>query len=107
MSAHTPGPWRSDFGNNRASIIAKIEHEVAQVFTLRSTNKEEDQNREVMIANARLIAAAPDLLEVASGLTELPAPFSACSLPGCVCPSCRFLGLREMALAAIKKVRGQ
>jgi hypothetical protein len=65
MSAHTPGPWRSEFGNNRAFVISKVDIEVAEVHILRSTNKEEDGNREVMVANARLIAAAPELLELA------------------------------------------
>lgn len=63
MSAHTPGPWRPEFGNNKAWVIAGIEHCVAEVPVLRSTNPEINQNIGVMNANAKLIAAAPDLLE--------------------------------------------
>lgn len=62
MGKHTIGPWRSEFGNNHACVVAKLEHEVARVHMLRSTNAEENANRDVMIANARLIAAAPELL---------------------------------------------
>jgi hypothetical protein len=71
MSAkHTPGPWRPEFGNNLARVIAGAEHEIAEVPMLRSTNAEVDQNRDVMIANARLIAAAPDLLQALQLLEE-------------------------------------
>lgn len=62
MSKHTAGPWRAEYGNNNARVIAKVEHEVAAVPMLRSTNAEENGNRDVMVANARLISASPDLL---------------------------------------------
>ena len=103
MSAHTPGPWRPEFGNNRASVIAKVEHEVATVHQLRSTNAEEDGNRGVMIANAALIAAAPDLL----GALELCVAWMPCAEVRSWPPGFR---LRDEALAvaraAIAKARG-
>jgi hypothetical protein len=72
MSAkHTQGPWRAEFGNNSARVIAKVEHEVASVPTLRSTNAEEDGNRDVMVANARLVASAPELLEALRGMLAM------------------------------------
>lgn len=66
MSKHTPGPWvigESDSRGihcvdardpNRAGII-----ELCEVFGVQQDDKEDDVSR----ANARLIAAAPDLLE--------------------------------------------
>ena len=74
MSAHTPGPWvtiRSGMRDN--SAVATIEEKppemeepnywlVAQANTLRDEWE----------ANARLIAAAPDLLEALEMLLEFP-----------------------------------
>jgi hypothetical protein len=56
---HTPGPWVAAFGNNRATVVAPADFEVASAPMLRSTDKEFDRNHEVMAANATLIASAP------------------------------------------------
>jgi hypothetical protein len=60
---HTPGPWVAAFGNNRATVVAPADFEVASAPMLRSTDKEFDRNHEVMAANATLIASAPESLD--------------------------------------------
>jgi hypothetical protein len=61
MSAqHTPGPWTSYTGTN--SIWADGKRAICIVTGARN---HEDQERD---ANARLIAAAPDLLEALNGV---------------------------------------
>ena len=73
MSKHTPGPWRHyagmvvRFGENGANIcelsepraVAVVEHKRCR---LGSPNRDEAQ------ANARLIAAAPELLEACNAV---------------------------------------
>lgn len=51
---HTPGPWMPSW-RDYGGVIDKDGYVVAQAATFR--------NKEVIEANARLIAAAPDLLE--------------------------------------------
>ncbi|MDF1551898.1 MAG: hypothetical protein P1P84_02495 [Deferrisomatales bacterium] len=52
---HTPGPWRIQ---HTPLSVAAGTHQIAQVFSGRPISTEDD-------ANARLIAAAPELLEAA------------------------------------------
>ena len=54
MSTHTPGPWAidQDRDHGRWSAIRSCSGDIADVAAHRSTTE----------ANARLIAAAPDLL---------------------------------------------
>ncbi len=54
MSAHTPGPWHYD------NTWGLIKHGGAEIAALHSGN----------IANARLIAAAPDMLAALQRLTH-------------------------------------
>jgi hypothetical protein len=71
MSKHTPGPWtvgaRGKYGTHNANIIFSNggEGSVATVYGLpMHTNLEEvDPKYAEGMANARLIAAAPELLE--------------------------------------------
>lgn len=64
MSAHTPGPWRfyddSNGVTNRIEIVA-VGKTVARIYHSVQT---ED------LPNARLIAAAPELLEALKALSE-------------------------------------
>lgn len=65
MSAHTPGPWLTDRNNCHAGQIATIHHCIGNDWVEVWTDKWCEGDRlteEVMEANARLIAAAPDLL---------------------------------------------
>ena len=57
MTKHTPGPWRTRYIKTLNPAIAAAESIVATV------NSVNPQNPEERIANARLIAAAPDMLE--------------------------------------------
>ena len=63
MSAHTPGPWTSYTGTH--SIWAEGKRAIC---IMTGTRKTSDMERD---ANARLIAAAPDLLESLRELVEL------------------------------------
>lgn len=58
MSAHTPGPWRVGITGHAVYQVNEPELRVALCSDL-----EENGGRSVEKANARLIAAAPDLLE--------------------------------------------
>lgn len=61
MSKHTPGPWVAEFGDD--IVIATPSCEIAVVaYTL--------AQRGAHTANARLIAAAPELLEAVKAMIE-------------------------------------
>jgi hypothetical protein len=69
---HTPAPWEVDYsGNCHLGIIDKNDRTLA-FCSLQNENGDEDE------ANARLIAAAPDLLSAleraVSIIEELPYP---------------------------------
>ena len=66
MSAHTPGPWRLNALSAHKVIADSLEF-VADCGT--SSTHPAVENR--CAANARLIAAAPDLLEAARGAVVL------------------------------------
>ena len=64
MSKHTPGPWWLDHGDdvnlfNHVGISAETHELLAQVVW----RLDDDKSTPECEANARLIAAAPDLLE--------------------------------------------
>jgi hypothetical protein len=75
MSKHTPGPWSCEriWDTHTARIHARVDGGVpvalAEAFTMRETGQRE--------ANARLVAAAPDLLALLIELTDIEGP-----LPG-------------------------
>ena len=69
-SKHTPGPWPWQYTSDRKRIVigaGLVEgpngYEVAEVYS-------DDCPSEVAEANARLIAAAPDLLEAVRAFVE-------------------------------------
>jgi hypothetical protein len=82
MSKHTPGPWtvglRGEYGTQNANIIFSNggESSVATVYDLPMHTKleEVDPRYAKGMANARLIASAPELLE-ALRLVEQHLPF--------------------------------
>lgn len=55
---HTPGPWKATKGGEIRAVQDSIEITIAVTFDLR-----EDDRGTKKEANARLIAAAPELLE--------------------------------------------
>jgi hypothetical protein len=66
---HTPGPWTLDLGNigidmkNHVGVDAPDHGGIAQVVWVMDDDASEGKNTPTCEANARLIAAAPDLLE--------------------------------------------
>jgi hypothetical protein len=74
---HTPGPWVvkdgwDENGNGKyfpsviMGHISKLSGEMPQIVV----NESHDQHRESIMANAKLIAAAPDMLDVIKELYE-------------------------------------
>ena len=62
---HTPGPWQiADENNNSCGVLLGIEHNLVACLDRQCSNTWKIViGRDEMLANARLIAAAPDLLE--------------------------------------------
>lgn len=62
---HTPGPWWADHSGERIAVYAGER----RVF-LGACSEREVGGRQVAAANARLIVAAPDLLDAAAQLAD-------------------------------------
>ena len=97
MSAatHTPGPWSALPGHSCIGfidIISRLDGVVAQVTQSDNSPSETD------IANAHLIAAAPDLLAVVQELEESAGYWSEYDVP---------LGIVDRIRAAIAKAEGR
>jgi hypothetical protein len=90
MNKHTPGPWKYAANSELYAVVGKTGNVVIAF--------EPDQygygNEEEVTANSRLIAAAPELLEILEALIE--------KHPGAI-P----LKYREQAKAAIAKATGE
>ena len=114
--AHTPGPWQAkhDYTKEGAcTIIANVDgetfsdgttsHSYDFICTCEDEFGEYTENAE---ANARLIAAAPELFEALAELrdwAQATGPHGTCGQPlGCI--TCGFV---EMADAALAKARGE
>jgi len=109
VSEHTPGPWKARWTSQRAGTDAWVGHRVANgsldeiAALLNSVPQGEER-----IANARLIAACPDLLEAckhAANSEHHPAckahgEYSANPELYCTCHV-------QKALAAITKTEGE
>lgn len=94
MTVHTKGPWEvAEPDRNGQAIVRAEEYEVATCWhhCLGSIEKE-------MEANARLIAAAPELLEALRGIIEIGKRDM--SNP-------KYDGYFESACAAIAKAEGR
>lgn len=66
MSGHTPGPWHIDYAAAGGGNIQSVNGPVANTRWFGNTQKEALED----FANARLIAAAPDLLEALKDLAR-------------------------------------
>lgn len=107
MSAHTPGPWTAEIGRHVASIRAGSVHQklIADVFI--------PLNEEERVGNARLIAAAPELLEALTLLRDLGENVPIFQLDGgkssvkAVRLAGKFTGAMDKARAALVKARGE
>lgn len=77
MSKHTPGPWYigKDFSDQGRHIYAaqKVRHEDGDEWHPLIASTDDDERLIDWQANARLIAAAPDLLEA---LKEIAADYA-------------------------------
>lgn len=96
MSGHTPGPWeirRPSYGQGFTREIWGADGKCVTGMTTRMTTGP------VTEANARLIAAAPDMLEALEGMVEMATHHM-------MEPEERRERLRN-ARAAIAKARGQ
>ena len=87
---HTTGPWISSAG----MIVSKADHKA--IAGIAGTNPNRD-------ANARLIAAAPDLLTVATAITRRLPLLVDVDDPR----NAGFAALVEQASAAIAKAKGE
>jgi len=76
MSKHTPGPWSvphfadDDVKCNCGYVFSEFQDHMGSICSISFANSSETEACEIeeAKANARLIAAAPDLLEVAQKL---------------------------------------
>ena len=69
MSAHTPGPWAAVGDNSKLEFVEKdIGGSRMTIATCFQQGAMRDGER---AANARLIAAAPDLLAALAGIIEI------------------------------------
>lgn len=66
MNNYTPGPWLYDYRDNQALIVDSQGFTVVELSTLENSTA-----HSVLADNARLIAAAPDLLEALCKLADL------------------------------------
>lgn len=68
--SHTPGPWELTFDDLKPTTFAEVHSFMAERWIADVAPQGEKPDAEAM-ANARLIAAAPDLLETLDGLQEM------------------------------------
>lgn len=109
MSAHTPGPWICEAGYGNHGLRIDAEHGVAlghvRAFIpsgeIRS-GAEVQMRWEEGFANARLISAAPELLEALEGMLALAEQMNDASDEGGQLLDARV----DAAIAVIAKVRG-
>lgn len=95
MSAHTPGPWEvgQDDSELEPAIMAGDYYVATAHFGMKG---DESMGQDMAIANAHLIAAAPDLLAHIKVMMEVH-----CPQPG---PEC---GVCEHARALVSNAEGK
>jgi len=70
-TTHTPGPWTADTGDHEGTDVLTSHHDnCCGVMATIHNQPGEDMPGTVEVANARLIAAAPDLLAAAELLVD-------------------------------------
>jgi hypothetical protein len=95
MSKHTPGPWKTDFKISSNAGRVAIEPDIAIIYV--QSNRYDGEQSKTRLANAALIAAAPDLLTVCKELAESAAYWSDYDV---------LLGTVDRLNAAIAKAEG-
>lgn len=98
---HTPGPWLVEAPWSGCSAIRGPNNKL--VFGLASGLPHEKQHDEICVANARLIAATPDLLDALENLLTAIDQFG---LVGELDAGCDGEGPYETARAAVTKALG-
>lgn len=109
MSGHTPGPWRL---NSDALVVGNGALQMSIAIAYDSSTAADGVSREEMKANARLIAAAPELLEALhEGRRAIGDHFAPndCYATGPLtgdpirdlvqCPACSFIAMYDAAIA--------
>lgn len=109
MSAHTPGPW-SVFNHSwcETSVIAiGFDHSICLLDINHATEESQEADEAQMEANARLIAAAPELLEaLKEALACGMVPVSSANEGGAVMYS-EHVRVADMIRAAVAKAEGK
>lgn len=108
-TSHTPGPWVAVLDRHGGRICA--EDEQGPVIVYVPPDYVDERNTDIVSeegrANARLIAAAPDLLEVCRIVAETTVcpqeAFRAAPRCGCDCPVC---DMARAALRALARAKG-
>lgn len=101
---HTPGPWVRDTASGfGCDVRAENGRKVAATWGINNGDPYRPAYRAECDANARLIAAAPELLEVLEDLTSHMTCFLALNQHE---PGGEFEQWAERALAAVAKARG-
>lgn len=96
MSEHTPGPWRTGKGaGSRYTVYDKFSQRVGDFFEGVMATQRSDEE---CAANARLGAAAPDLLAMCEELSECADYWSEYDVP---------IGIVERLRAVIAKAKGE
>lgn len=72
MNKHTPGPWTiADDNGTDIGIIARKRGRGGQMVAMVTVDEDVPQDDDERLANARLIAAAPDLLSACKRAVHL------------------------------------
>lgn len=105
MSKHTPGPWRlNDVGNVESEAV----HNIAVVYSAAGQEGWSGSDFDTLAhceANARLIAAAPELYDAADAALNV---LIACCVPaGGVDDRAAILEAQNMLRSAIAKATGE
>ena len=104
MSAHTPGPWTIGAPHKKAANIPVLgcgRPRVATVYSIRFADSPEPD--EECAANARLIAAAPDLLHLLTQMRDYMSDIPESAVGG----DDYAISLCRKASAAIAKAEGK
>ena len=67
---HTPGPWATDIRLAQAMVADAHGNAIADIARHEYSTEEQSYSDDRIAANARLIAAAPDLLAVLSAIVS-------------------------------------
>jgi hypothetical protein len=115
MSAHTPGPWSiaSKHGLYQDEIAGPSGNAIASVWTRRAAKFAGEAKRTPVedwpegMANARLVASAPELLEAAQEVLDYLGDDQCGPLLACDDPESGIHGIRDVLHAAIAKAEGR